>query len=162
MFALTLLLPLLSFAAFARAQYCQRGSIVLDTQSQCLLSADFNLENCCQVCPVTNATGYFQFCLSVYDLGYATCSQSGSLAARQSACSALGGNVNAGSFMCLLSAGTNKSQSTGWVPTTPLSPSGPQTTPTEAPTEAPTSHAVVVTAPALMFASLLLAYALSH
>lgn len=132
-----MLLTLLSLVTLAASQYCQRGSVVLDTQSQCLLSANYNLENCCQVCPVTNATGYFQFCLSVYDLGFATCSQSGSLAARQSACSALGGNINAGSFMCLLSAGTNKSQSTGWVPTAAATP-----TPAPValnPTTAPTS-----------------------
>lgn len=140
-----------SLFVLAATQHCQRAQVfVVDTQSKCLLSAADNLENCCFVCPILNASGYFQLCGSVYELGFATCTQAGSLAARQSACLAQGGDINAGAFTCLLSAGTNKSQSTGWVPPT-----------TGTSTVAPTSHGVLVTAPALLFASLLLAYALT-
>lgn len=128
------------FCLAVTGQYCQRGSIVLDTKAQCLLSSNFDLENCCQVCPVLNATGYYQFCLSVYDLGFPTCGAPGSLEARQSACSALGGNINAGTFMCLLSGGSNKSQSTGWVPTGPTSTIGSPLL-----TTAPTSNASAAT-----------------
>lgn len=141
-----------------RAQHCQTSQVfVLDTLSQCLLSANDNLENCCFVCPVTNASGSYQFCGSMYALGYATCGQSGSLAARQTACQGIGGNINAGSFMCLLSAGTNKSQSTGYTTAMPTQPTVP-TASTSTPTEAPTAGGYVVSSSVALAIALSLLY----
>lgn len=146
------LFGLFSLPGLVRGQYCQRGSIVLDTQSKCLLSAQADLENCCQVCPVLNATGYYQFCLSVYDLGFPSCANS--LAARQTACSAIGGDINAGTFMCLLSGGSNKSQSTGFVsfaPTPAATIGSPLAgSPTTAPTSGTTPAGMYMTLYALM------------
>ncbi len=132
------------------AQHCQRGLVVHDTQSQCLLSANFNLENACYVCPVLNLTGYYQLCLSLYDDGYATCTQPLALQARQSRCRLLGGDPNAAEFQCLVSAGTNKSQSSGWT--------GPATgTPTTAPPLMP-SHAASLAVVAVTYGALTLLY----
>jgi len=124
----------------AQAQtYCQRGQgFLYDPQNQCFTSATYNIENCCFTCPVQNASGIFQFCGSLYELGFATCGQSGALAAEQAACVAIGGNINAGSFACSCNAGSNKSQSTGYVPTATAAPTAP-TAPTS--TAAPTSDA---------------------
>lgn len=159
-------LPLLSvlllvLLGVAQAQtYCQRGTgPILDLAGQCLLSSDYDVANCCFVCPVQNSTGYFPFCMSLYDLGYPTCAQAGSLAARQAACSAIGGSISSGAFMCACNGGTNTSQ-TNYTSRAPTAVST-LSTPT-APTGTPTGGSLV-TAPFLMFSSLLLAYALlSH
>ncbi len=157
---LTPLLALLLHVVLA--QHCQRGSDFVDTQSQCLLSANSNLENACYICPVLSGGTYAQHCLSLYDIGFATCTQPGSLQARQTHCQSIGGDINTAGFQCLVSAGTNKSQSSGWVSAAPTTATGaPSGSTATVPTAAPTGG-VHVTASALMFTALLLTYALTH
>ena len=125
---LLLLLTFTILLSLGRAQtYCQRGKgFLLDSAGQCLLSSDYDVANCCYVCPVQNSSGYFSMCGSLYDLGFATCAQSGALTARQNACSAIGGSISSGAFMCACNGGTNVSQTNY----TSLAPTAPQPTAT--------------------------------
>ena len=132
--------------------YCQRGKgFILDTGGQCLRSGDYDVANCCYVCPVQDSNGLSLQCGSLYDLGYATCAETGALAARQAACTAIGGDINAGAFTCQCNGGTNTSQ-TNYTATS-VAPTAPTTA-------SPTNDVTVPTAPMLMFCGLLMTYAL--
>lgn len=91
-------------------------------------------------------------CDSLYRLGFAACGQSGALAARQAACSAIGGDITSGAFMCVCNTGTNKSQ----VNYVSLAPT------VAAQTTAPTAQSPSVTVSSLMFFSIFVLYAMSH
>lgn len=124
-------------------QYCRcSGGFVYDPLRECLHAGDYGVENSCYTCPVTNASGTFYFCGSARAQGF-LCITPGSLAVRQAACVALGGNPSSSEFRCVDSAGANKSQACTGV--------------TAAPTEAPTSDAASLTPyGALMTVGLLL------
>jgi hypothetical protein len=147
LFVLPLLLLLLQLRVQAQT-YCQRGAgPILDNAGQCLLSSNYNVANCCYVCPVQNSMGYFSYCMSLYDLGFATCGQPGALSARQAACTAIGGSISSGAFMCVCNGGTNTSQTTNYTASVPTS------TPTAG---------VALTVPSLLLLVFPLAHALIH
>ncbi len=143
----------LLLASFTDAQtFCQRGKgPILDTGAQCLRSVDYDVANCCYVCPVQNATSLYLMCGSLYDLGFAACGQAGALAARQAACTAMGGDITAGAFTCQCNSGVNQSQ----INYVSLAP----TTGTGAPTNGGDTSP---TAPMLMFFTVFVLYALHH
>ena len=107
-----LLFVCLVLSAVNAQAYCRCGSpqFVLDMAQQCFTSASYDVQNACFNCPVSNTSGTFYFCASLYGLGYAVCGQSGALAAMQQACTAIGGNPASSAFICRTSAGTNQSQ----------------------------------------------------
>lgn len=145
--AMSLFVLLLCLATLSRAQgFCQRGQPdLLDTGGQCLRSGDYDVANCCYVCPVQSSTALLLYCESLYDIGYAACGQAGALAARQAACAAKGGDITSGAFTCQCNAGTNLSQINY-----------------TATTVAPTNEGGVPTVPLLMFFSVFMLYTTTH
>lgn len=142
-----LLFALLALRAEAQT-FCQRGAgPILDNAGQCLLSANYDVANCCFTCPVQNATGFFSYCMDLYDLGFATCAQPGALAARQAACAAIGGSISSGAFMCVCSGGTNTSQTNYTAPTRALTAA-----PTSGSAGSPIAVLSLIALPALLIA----------
>ena len=113
-----------TFILYAHAQtYCLcTQEFVYDPNGDCLNSANYGLENSCFRCPVTNASGTFNYCGSLPYLGFLSCGQNGAKAARDAACTAFGGDIAAGSYACLFNAGTNKSQTTACASLAPTTP----------------------------------------
>ncbi len=134
--------------------YCKRGQNVTDTGGQCLLSANYDVANCCYVCPVPQGDGStVNKCLSLFDAppsGYAACGQAGALAARQSVCTGMGGDITSSAFTCLCNGGANTSQINYTVPTAASSTGAPTSSGTRPP---------IVTAATLLFFVLLVSYA---
>lgn len=148
-----LVVSLLFLLSIEAQTYCQQGKgFVNDTNGECLLSSNYDVENCCYTCPIRDASGLVLTCGSLYELGFAACGQAGALAARQTACSVAGGDITSGAFMCLCNTGTNKSQ----VNYVSLAPT------VAALTTAPTASGPVVSVSSLMFFSVFMLYALSH
>jgi hypothetical protein len=118
---------ILTLILLARAQtFCLcTQEFVYDPNDDCLKSGDYDVENRCFRCPVTNSSGTFNFCGSMVYLGYGGCGQTGAQAARAAACTAIGGNTGAGSYACFDSAGANKSQTTSCVSNAPISTLAP-------------------------------------
>ncbi len=114
MFSLPLATALLLLGVIggADAQYCQclGPRLFNDPLQLCLTSGDYGVQNSCFICPVKNGTGSYFYCDSNYARGFGTCAQPGSLAARQAACLAIGGDPSSPDFRCLDNAGANQSQ----------------------------------------------------
>lgn len=129
-----LFVSLFLFYSSFNGQICQRDVGPIDNSArQCLGSATFDVENCCYVCPTQDASGYTETCNSLYDLGFGSCTQTGALEAMRTTCSNNGGNPDGTSFRCSCTGGTNKSQTTDYVPLSTNSPTG---TPTQSSTNA--------------------------
>jgi len=104
-----LLLLVLSLAECQK--YCQCvGGFFYDAKAECLTSSTYGVENACYICPIVNASGQFDYCGSLYALGYGLCDQGGAVAARTSACAGFGGNTASAGFKCLSNTGSNLSQ----------------------------------------------------
>jgi hypothetical protein len=111
LFPMLQLLLLLCSPVVDAQTYCQCAHpFQYDPSAQCFSSGAYGVENSCYNCPVVNGSGIFNFCDSLYRLGYGVCGQSGALAAMQAACTAFGGNINDNTFGCFSNAGANRSQ----------------------------------------------------
>lgn len=134
MLSSSLLIVSLCFLFSFKSQICLRDAgPITDNTGQCLKSNEQNLENCCFVCPMPDLSGYTETCNSLYDLGFGSCTQTGALSAMRTTCTNNGGNPDGSGFSCLCNIGTNKSQSTAYVPT-----------PTNMPTSTPTNNAIII------------------
>jgi len=112
-----------TFILYTYAQtYCRCDQdFIDDPNGDCLKSGDYNVENTCFVCPVVSPSGTVNKCGSLRRLGFLTCGQQNAKAARDAACTAIGGDIAAGSYVCLFNAGTNQSQTTNCATNSPTS-----------------------------------------
>lgn len=121
------LIVCLSYIFLVHAQICQRDvDPITDTLGQCLKSSDFDVENCCYQCPMLDPLGYYYTCNSLYDLGFGSCTQAGARDAMYAECVGNGGSPDGTDFSCSCNIGTNKSQTTDYVP---ISTNAPVDTP---------------------------------
>ena len=84
--------------------YCLIGKgIFVSPTSSCYSSVDYDLANCCFSCFISNASGNFQKCGSLYEYGGASCNSQSVVATVTQLC---GGTA----FSCGCNMGNNLSQ----------------------------------------------------
>jgi len=96
----------------SQAPYCHVGTGLVNSNG-CFSSSTLSVTNCCFNCPVTNASGSFNLCGSLYELNGYICSDQTAIAKAAQLCYQAGG-ASPGSFNnnigCVSSLGLDNTQ----------------------------------------------------
>lgn len=161
MVACLLLFALISLSSAQSGCSCQQN-LVLDPSNQCFnISSD--LQSARYTCPV----GGDMYCGSLYCLEFFSCGEAGALAARRTACEAIGGNPDSVDFFkCQTQLGSDKSEENcQFAPPLSSTPAptvsiGPGSNPTTTTTNSPTSSTTRLFVPMIVFLGLLCLFVL--
>jgi hypothetical protein len=137
LFVATLLTFLLLSHEVASYCLCNVPYVVVINTVDCFNGTAAGVQNICVNCPTTLPNGHIENrCFSLVREGYGLCSQPGAFNASQQVCLGLGGNIGSTEFKCMESSGTDTSQTTNCVTSSPslFVPTTAADTPTGAPT----------------------------